>query len=137
MGTNPGILLGLGIVYLVLGAVILLLACGVYNRLAGPSAGVPKPSFGKAIVITLLRMVVAMFLGMAVGFVSFGPGVPYNLILLMMYPVIFVVAACILTMLPTSLGRAFLVTLIEFGINLGLGMVLLILRMALGLGLGR
>ncbi len=106
-------------------AIVLQVACQVYNKLAGAASAVPNPNFVKALGITLARLGVEMVLGFATAYIVFGSAPPFSAIKLIMYPVLFVVHGCLLTMLPTSLRRAFLVTLIEYAICLAISLTIM------------
>jgi hypothetical protein len=126
-----------------IGAVFLRAAIALYNKLAGgpqSASSVPEPAFGKAIGINLVAMLIDVALGFLIRLIA-GPGTMsadpdsqgFNLgAQLISLPVSLLVTAALLSaMLPTSFGRAILVTLCEIlilavfiGVLAGVGMVL-------------
>jgi hypothetical protein len=115
-----------GVIFMaVLGAVILRAACALYNKMAGgagsPSA-VPKPEWGRAILITFVTAIVNFGAGLLLGF---GGGEMLNILIAV--PAAFLVMAGMLTaMLPTSFPRALLVTLLYYVIMMAIAAVIVV-----------
>jgi hypothetical protein len=118
------------LVGIVLGAAILRAACSLYNKLIGgrdmPGA-VAEPPFGKAagivVVIGLVNLVVGLGLGLAIGIggaaMGANPQALQVITQLLSLPIGFLVAAGMLAaMLPTTFGRAVVVTLLQYVIVL-------------------
>ncbi len=116
-----GLLVGLAI-----GAVILRAAVSLYNRMSGGANSrnaVPSPSFGKAMGIVFLSGLVNMVLNFIAGFgigilgvvTSADPERVKLVATLISLPIGFLVTAGMLrALLPTSFGRAVLVTLCQY-----------------------
>jgi hypothetical protein len=94
-----------------IGAVFLRAAVALYNKIAAgatSSSMVPEPAFGKAMVISFVRLLPGLVIWFVVRLVS-APAV-----LMILSPVNLLIMAAILSaMLPTTFGRAILVTLCE------------------------
>jgi hypothetical protein len=125
-GAIGGLLCGLVVgvaIGTVIGAVFLRAAIALYNKMAGgessPSS-VPEPEFGKAMGITFVTSLVQMVVGFFIGLVTAagaaaarerGQGVDV-LAQLISFPVsLLIMAGMLCAMLPTTFGRAILVTL--------------------------
>lgn len=136
MGALGGILCGLlcvGVLWTLVGAVILRAACALYNKMAASGNGVPDPSFGKAMGITLANFVAHMIvnipLSMAMGGGQMAPGQPPNagqiVSGLLALPIGFLVMAGMLTaLLPTTFVRALLVSLCYMAIGIAVAIVI-------------
>ncbi len=129
------------------GAVILRAACSLYNKMASQENRVPEPGFGKALGITLVTMIVNVVVGFMVGLITGGGAAAAGvgaqgaqvISALISLPVGFFVMAGMLTaMLPTSFGRALLVTLVQYAISIAIaiaiGLVVFVVVLALGIG---
>jgi len=140
------ILLGLAI-----GALILRAACSIFNALAGGEHspfGVPNPRFGWAMLIILVQGLIHAIVGVGVSFMlgvalfsapqQVGPAQLQGAQLLanlVSIAVNFIVGSALLSaMLPTSFGRALLVTLIEFLIVLALAALVVVAMIVAGAG---
>ena len=130
-----------------IGAVILRAAIAWYNKLqGGPDSehAVNEPDFGRAFVISVVTAVVNQIAQFSTGFMfgmSSGSGISDRAIklwsLIVSIPASFLVMAAILTaMLPTTFGRASLISLLYFVIVLIIIGVIVLLVFAMG-GLGR
>jgi hypothetical protein len=103
-----------------IGAVILRAAVSLYNKMAGVASspsGVPEPAFGKAMSITFAISVMQMIAGLIITglFRGDGAGARGRFVDLVAQLICFPVSLLIMvqmlsTRLPTTLGRAFLVT---------------------------
>jgi hypothetical protein len=109
------------------------------------AAGVPEPGFSKAWLISfaaiLANGVIGFALGLVVGFGGAVAGVDGKLLMLLSLvvssPVCFLVTAGLLAaMLPTSIGRAMIVTLLYLVISLAIGVVIGIVAVGIMLLLG-
>jgi hypothetical protein len=142
---------GIGVIVVgtLLGAVILRAACSLFNKMASRENAVPEPGFGKALGIVVVNViasaVVGLPIGLIVGLVGQGSGLDQKvtqvIATLISLPIGFFVTGGILTfMLPTSFGRALLVTLLQyvviFLIALVFGIVAAVVIAALGIGFG-
>jgi hypothetical protein len=105
-----------------LGAVFLRAAIALYNQMAGGAASpsrVPAPAFGKAMWISFAICVAQLIVGLLIGGVS-GPGATaagagekeVNIVpqLIALSVSLFIMAAILSEKLPTTFGRALLVT---------------------------
>jgi hypothetical protein len=122
-GLLCGLLIGAIAIGTLIGASFLRAAIALYNRMAGgaksPSSA-PEPAFGKAMEITFVTNLVQWVGGIVIGLVI-GAGAPAFRVLgqgvdvvalLVSFPVsLLVMAGMLSAMLPTTFGRAFLVTL--------------------------
>jgi hypothetical protein len=122
VGLLCALVIGLAIGTLI-GAVFLRAAVALYNTMAGGASSpsrVPKPAFGKAMwisfAICLAQMVVGLFIGGVTGTGATAPGagekgvdVAQQLISLLVS--LLIMAAILSAKLPTTFGRAILVTL--------------------------
>jgi uncharacterized membrane protein len=135
------------VVCLLVGAVILRAACSLYNKLAGPDKRVSEPGFGKAMGIMVVTLIVNVVVGGLLGLLLAGGGAAAGadqrslqlLVNVVSIPVGFLTMAGMLTvMLPTSFGRALLVTLLQYAIMIAIGIVvgLVIFVVVLALGIG-
>jgi hypothetical protein len=114
-----------------IGAIILRAAVSMYNRFAGPTSQVPEPDLGRAMLIVFVTFLVNLLAGFAVG-VVFGLGAAghpdQNTKIIANFaslPVSFLVMAGMLSsMLPTTFGRAALVTICQYVISLLIGLVI-------------
>ena len=135
------------VVCLLVGAVVLRAACALFNKLAGQDKRVPEPGFGKAMGIVVVTLIVNVVVGGVLGLLLAGGGAAAGadqrsmqlLINVISIPIGFLTMAGMLTvMLPTSFGRALLVTLaqyaIMFAIFLVVGLVVFAVALALGIG---
>jgi hypothetical protein len=127
-GMLGGLLCGLVIALLVgtlIGAVFLRAAIALFNKMAGasgPPAGVPEPPFGRAMGITFVTSLVNWVVGFVIGLATgagaqaAGPDGAKGVNLLAQaasVPAGLLVMALMLTaLLPTSFGKAVLVTLL-------------------------
>jgi hypothetical protein len=131
----------------VIGAVILRAACSLFNKMASPQNGVPEPGFGKALGIVVLNAIASAAagfpVGMIVGLWGQASGIDEKTTQavagLISLPIGFLVMGGLLTlMLPTSFGRALLVTLLQyvviFLIALVIGIIAAAVLLALGIG---
>jgi hypothetical protein len=110
-------------------------AASVVQPQAGddPTVGVPEPSFGQAWLISFVTILVNAIVGFIVG-LAVGAGVEAagadgaslgKVALLVSIPVSFLVFAGMLTaMLPTSFGRALIVTLLYLAVSLLIAVVI-------------
>src|SRR3954449_2017848 len=112
-----------------IGAVILRAGISLYNRMAQPGNSVPEPLFGRAALImfvtTLVNAGVGLVLGMILGGVTSAANADQQstkiIINLISFPVSMgVMAAMLSQMLPTTFGRALLVTLCTVLIGLAI-----------------
>jgi hypothetical protein len=98
-----------------IGAVILRAAVALYNKLAGVASSpysVPKPALGKAMTITFAISLVQMVAGLLITGLFRGNGAVDVVAQLISFPVsLLIMVEMLSTRLPTTLGRAFLVTL--------------------------
>jgi hypothetical protein len=106
-----------------IGAVVLRAAVALYNKLAGGASSpgsVPEPAFGKAMWITfatsLAQMVVGVLIGLVTGAGETGPGARGQGVDVVAQVFSFLVSLLLMArmlsaMLPTTFGRALLVTL--------------------------
>ncbi len=104
-------------------------ACLLFNKLAGPNRGVPDLRFGKALGITVVALVANAVAGAVLSVLLTaitGANRPSLALVatLMAVPIGIVVTATMTKLLlPTSLGRALLVTLIEYSLVMLIGIV--------------
>jgi hypothetical protein len=99
-----------------IGAVFLRAAVALYNSMAGGASSpssVPKPTFGKAMWITFATSLAQMGAGILIGgYGAAEPGSRGLFAQLISFPVSLLIMAGVLTAkLPTTFGRAILVTL--------------------------
>jgi len=100
-----------------IGAVFLRAAVALYNNIAGgatSSSMVPEPAFGKAMVISFVWHLPGLVISFVVSLVVSLVSAPAMLMIL--FPVnllvnLLIMAAILSAMLPTTFGRAILVTL--------------------------
>jgi type III secretory pathway component EscS len=150
-GAAIGVLLGaLAIAVAVetlIGAVFLRAAVALYNKLAGGASSpsnVPEPALGKAMWIifatSLARLIVASLIGLGIGARATaagarGQGVD-EVALLISFPVsLLIMAEMLSARLPTTFGRAILVTLcyllvVLLVVGVLVGIAVLVLRLA-------
>ena len=152
-GAAAGALCGLVFALVIgtaVGAVFLRAGISLYNKLAGgpgSPTSVPEPTFGKAMGITFVTVLVNAVAGFAIGFVfaaahwhrqRISRGRADSLIpQLISFPVsLLVMSAMLSAMLPTSFGRAVLVTLCYALIAvLVVGVLVLVVVLVAGMGL--
>lgn len=137
--------------YLLIGAVILRAACAAYNKLSMPENHVEEPGIGKGmgiLFVALLVQGVAVFaLGKVLGVgggIGNGPGFAADRNAQMMTNLIglplqlLVMAGLLTAMLPTTFGRAILITLlytvIAVLIFIVIGLLIFVLMLAGGFG---
>src|SRR5262245_24340816 len=117
---------------LLIGAVILRAACSLYNKMAGADKRVPEPGFGKALGIMVVTLIVNIVVGGVLGLLLAGGGAAAGadqramqlLVNVISIPIGFLTMAGMSTvMLPTSFGRALLVTLIQYAIMFAIEIV--------------
>ncbi len=105
-----------------IGAVFLRAAVALYNKMAGggrPPGGVPEPDFGKALGITFVTTLINIGVGFVIGMVTntWGAAGPRGkevdlLAQAISFPLSLLIMTAMLTaILPTTFGRALLVTL--------------------------
>lgn len=125
-------------------AVILRAACSLFNKIAGSENAVPEPGFGKALGITVatwaVNLIVSLLIGLAFGMGAGAAGVNaanQNLLInLITLPAGFLVMSGMLTsMLPTSFGKAALVTLLTYVVAFAIAMVVALIVVGVGFGL--
>jgi hypothetical protein len=121
-GVLCALVIGLAIGTLI-GAVFLRAAIALYNKMAGGASspsGVPAPAFGKAMWISfatcVAQLVVGLFIGGVTGTGATAPGagdkgVDVVTQLISLSVSLFIMAAILSGKLPTTFGRAILVTL--------------------------
>jgi len=140
VGMLIGFVIGMTIVVLI-GAVILRAAISLYNRMASASQ-VPEPTFGKALLITLVTMLVNFVVSLVLNMVVGGAGAAANaneqavggMAQLLSLPVSLCVLAFMLsTMLPTTFGRGFLVSLCNLLIWIVVAVFIVLLIFGLGM----
>jgi hypothetical protein len=118
-----------------IGAICLRAAIGLYNKLAGGASSpssVPEPTLGKAMWITFAIFVAHVILGMLIigpiggdGAMTAGARGSDVVTQLISIPISFFITAGILSAkLPTTFGRAILVTLCDILVGLLVGGVL-------------
>lgn len=119
-----------------IGAVCLRAAIALYNKMAGGASSpssVPEPAFGKAMwiifAISLAQFVLGSLIVLCTGAAATGPGAreqAFNgVVQLISIPVSLLIMAGLLSArLPTTFGRAFLVTLCYVLVELLVGGVL-------------
>ncbi len=142
-------LVGILLVGSLVGAVILRAACSLYNKMAHRENGVPEPGFGKALGITVVTLIVNMGAGFVVGLIvggwaaaaGMGQQGAQLLSSVISFPIgILTMAGMSTVMLPTSFGRALLVTLIQYAIMIAIGLVvglvIVVVFAAMGIGFG-
>jgi hypothetical protein len=105
-----------------------------YRRM---SAGVPEPTFSRAMGITFVTALVQAIAGFSVGFATQGAAAaggqgqglgPQILAMLISLPMGFLIMAAMLTaMLPTTFGRACIVTLLTYVIAVAIYVVVIVL----------
>jgi hypothetical protein len=132
-----GMICGVGFwlaVLSLIGAVILRAACAIFNRMAGgadaPEA-VPGPRYGKAVGIVFVSWLVTIGVMIVIGLVGSAIKAHPLAVYFIVYPVVGMVTAVIVSsMLPTTFGKAAVVTLwyaaIGFGIIIAIWTVLII-----------
>jgi hypothetical protein len=130
-----------------IGAICLRAAVALYNKLAGGASSpssIPEPALGKAMWISFATCVAQMVVGLFIGGVT-GTGATeagagekgVNVALLTSIPVSLLIQAAILSeKLPTTFGRAILVTLCDmliviFAVAVLVGIAVLVLGFAL------
>jgi len=128
-----GVLIVLAVILAVatlVGAIILRAAVSLYNTMAGganSTAAVPEPPMGKAMGITFVTTLVNGVAGFIVGLViggaaaatgARGSGVEVTAQLVSLPISVLVMAGMLAAMLPTTFGRAILVTLCHFLISI-------------------
>jgi hypothetical protein len=99
-----------------IGAVFLLAAIALYNKMAGGASspgGVPEPALGKAMWITFATSVVQLVAGVVIeGYGEAAEGARGLVAQLISFPVsLLIMAGMLSAKLPTTFGRAVLVTL--------------------------
>lgn len=146
MDASGGLLVGVLVGYLLaafvgllIGAAILMAACGIYNNwIAGNyKRGVPAPSLGGALLITFLHVLVVFVIGFAFSCTSglalvrlhlneSRTSIIQGLSLLVLLPIYYgVLVALLKSMLPTRWDRAAVVAAITFAIGLVIGAVVI------------
>jgi hypothetical protein len=117
-----------------IGAVFLRAAIALYNKLAGGASSpssVPEPAFGKAMWITFATFVAQVVVGLLINGLVVGDrgaaAETHGLIAqLISFPVsVLIMAGMLSARLPTTFGRAFLVTLCDMLLSLLAAVVLL------------
>ncbi len=151
-GALLGVLCALGfglLVGILFGAVVLRAACSLYNKLASPQSSVPAPGFGKALGITALSLIANVIAGALLGGVlaggalaagaqakNFAPAAQLIPSLVSLPVGILVMSGLLTVMLPTTFGRALLVTLIQYAIMMVIGVVVAVVIGVIVVGLG-
>jgi hypothetical protein len=130
----------------IVGAVFLRAAIALYNKMVGGAmspSGVPEPAFGKAIGITFVTSLVNAVVSFLIGLItSAGAEVAGRkgvdvVAQLIAFPVSLLIMATMLSaLLPTTFGRAILVTLCYMLIVLIVVGVCVLVVIAIGVGLG-
>ncbi len=152
-GFLVGMLCTLSVILVVgtlVGGLLLMFACGLYNKFAGGRKSrdaVPEPTIGKAMGIVLVAALANMAVGFVIALVVVGgaaatgrnPNSAAVLVQLLSAPVgILALTAMIAAMLPTSLGRAALVALLHAAIGVlivaTIGILVLVSIMTSGTG---
>lgn len=105
------------------------------RRSRGPTTAIPEPNFGRACGIMGLNVLIQIGIGFAIGLVLGGGGMRRGdgvgaLQALNLLISFFVTAALCTSMLPTTFGRACLVSLFNFLIWLLIGIVVVIALVA-------
>jgi len=133
------------VVCLLVGTIMLRAACSLFNKLAGESKRVPEPGFGKAMGIMLVTLLVNVVVGGVLGLLVLAGGAAAGadqrsmqlLINVVSIPIGFLTMAGMLTvMLPTSFGRALLVTLTQYAIMFLVGIIVAIIIVAIAVAMG-
>lgn len=137
-----------------IGAIILRAACWLFNKFSGQSSdsgGVPQPSYGHALAIVFITLIVNSIVGFVIGFlisIALGVGQPGHvdprtgqiIAQLVTLPVgIFIGAAIIAAMLPTTFVRGLLISILQVFIALCVlmvigGIILVIVFVFVGIG---
>lgn len=129
IGGLLAIILGLAIQAIV-GAIFLRAGIALFNRLAGDrSSGnaVPEPTFGRAMLITLVTAVAQFAIDLLIGLVAMSgdPQEPQRAVqVVSAVASLLVMVGLLSAMLPTTWGRAFLVMLCTVVVGLLVGLVL-------------
>jgi hypothetical protein len=140
-GAAIGVLLCALVIYVavgtLLGAVFLRAAVALYNKLAGGASSpnsVPEPALGKAMSITFATSVAQIIVGLLINGLVTGGGAAAagarghgtdGVATLIFFPVsLLIMAEMLSARLPTTFGRAFLVTLCDMLVVLLVGGVL-------------
>ena len=143
-GMLCGLVVGVAIGTLV-GAIILRCACWLYNKMVGgpgSEASVPDPSFGQAMAIAFVTMLVQFGLGLVLGIAGLAAQMPPGAVNLISIPLSYLASAAMITaMLPTTFPKGLLVALLYIVICIVLAVVIAVfVALVLGglmLGLGR
>jgi len=151
MGPAIAVICSLGFVVFfatLIGAVILRAACWLNNTMVGGAkseSGVPEPGLGRAMGIVLVTLLVNGGVGFGVGFLmgasllqsGMSPLTMQVIVTLIGVPIGFVVMSAMLTaMLPTTFGRAAIVTLLNYVVSIVVfGGALLLVALVFGTAL--
>ena len=135
-GAVVGLLLGLAcgvLIATLIGAIILRAAVSAFNKLSQPENQVPEPDFGKAMLMAFVAAIVNGVVGFGIGIV-FGtalaaanaPPMQVQLIVqAISLPIsLLVLAGTITLLLPTSFGRALLISLLYLAIGIAVAIVI-------------
>jgi hypothetical protein len=115
------------------GAVFLRAGIWLYNKMAGPTYSVAEPTFGRAIVISFMALLVNFIVEVLFDIVLINGSAAGTdqrtrdlLDLLVGIPISMTVTAAMLSkMLPTTFGRGFLIAICQMLIALAVAMVLM------------
>jgi hypothetical protein len=124
-GNAAGVLIALGVILVIstlVGAIILRAAVSLCNTMTGGArsrSAVPEPSLGQAMAITFFTSLVNAVVGFVVGLARAeanpkGGGVDLTAQLATIPVSMFVMTCMVAALLPTTFGRAILVTVCHF-----------------------